>query len=133
MAIPQAVHQEPAELTSEQLEHLHRKLLETRDEIIRRTRLRIAEALENEDCPADEADVAAMMSSQAFGLRLADKDRKLLSLVEHALDKFANGDYGYCEGTGEPIEPARLEIRPWVRYSVEYQEQIEKERKLHSR
>ena len=48
-------------------------------------------------------------------------------------EKFEEGEYGVCEGMGEPISYKRLELRPWTRYSVEYKEQVERERKQHHR
>ena len=38
----------------------------------------------------------------------------------------SEGTYGLCEGTGEPIGYSRLKLRPWARYSVEYQEELER-------
>ncbi len=66
-------------------------------------------------------------------MRFADKERKLLVQITSALEKLEEGDYGVCEGTGEPIAIKRLELRPWTRYSVEYKEQVERERKQHHR
>ncbi len=36
------------------------------------------------------------------------------------------GAYGACEGTGEPVGYSRLKLRPWARFSVEYQEELER-------
>lgn len=121
-----------AELPSpEELDGLRAKLLATRDEILARTRNRVTEVLESDTSVGDEIDAANHDSARAFELRLADKDRKLLELIEHALDKLSTGEYGLCEGTGDPIDRARLQLRPWVRYSVEYQELVEKQRDLY--
>jgi len=32
--------------------------------------------------------------------------------VEHALHKFEEGTYGFCDSCGQPIDPARLEAIP---------------------
>lgn len=37
-----------------------------------------------------------------------------LSLVNLALNRLANGDYGVCEKCGEDILPARLEVLPFT-------------------
>ena len=79
----------------------------------------------------DEAEHAVLDSERGLSLRLADKDRKLLALIYHALGKIDRGTFGLCEGTGEPIERARLELRPWARYSVAYKLTLERERALH--
>ena len=112
------------ELSQQDVARLRARLLELRSEIVARSQARVADALENDGGPVDEADAASQQISQDFLLRLADKDRRLLREIDRALQKTQTGEYGYCEGTGEPIPLARLEVRPWARYSVEYQEQL---------
>ena len=77
----------------------------------------------------DEVDLASMTTEQNLTFKLLDRDRKLLAEIEHALGKIDSGDYGYCEGTGEPIPKRRLEVRPWCRHSVKYKEQLERMKK----
>ena len=74
----------------------------------------------------DEVDLASATIEQNLTFRLLDRERKLLSEIEHALDKLHHGGYGYCEGTGEPIPKRRLELAPWTRHSVKHKEQLEK-------
>ncbi len=77
----------------------------------------------------DEVDQASAMVEQNLTFRLLDRDRKLLTEIEHALAKIDSGDYGYCEGTGEAIPKRRLELRPWCRHSVKYKEKLERMKK----
>lgn len=77
----------------------------------------------------DEVDLASVTTSQNLTLKLLDRSRKLLNEIDHAINKIESGDYGYCEGTGEPIPKRRLEVRPWCRHSVKYKEQLEKMKK----
>ncbi len=77
----------------------------------------------------DEVDLASATIEQNLTFKLLDRDRKLLSEIEHALQKIETGDYGYCEGTGEPIPKRRLEVRPWCRHSVKYKELLERRKK----
>ena len=77
----------------------------------------------------DEVDQASAMEAQNLNLRLLDRDRKLLSEIDHAISKVDTGDFGYCEGTGEPIPKRRLELRPWTRHSVKYKERLERMKK----
>lgn len=74
----------------------------------------------------DEVDLASATMEQNLTFRLLDRERKLLSQIERALDKMKNGEYGYCEGTGEPIPKRRLELAPWTRHSVKHKEYLEK-------
>jgi DnaK suppressor protein len=77
----------------------------------------------------DEVDLASATIEQNLTFHLLDRERRLLAEVEHALEKIKRGDYGYCEGTGEPIPKRRLELAPWTRHSVKHKEQLEKMKK----
>lgn len=119
---------EEDELTPEELSVFKERLLEERRQVLYRLNQRRAEMVDT-DHSADELDQAGKISDQAFILRLADKERKLLSQIDHALSKFDTGEFGLCEGTGEPIKRKRLELRPWTRYSIEYKEELELRKK----
>ncbi len=127
MILPQA----NSDLTPEDIARLQAKLEAERATILARSRARAAEALAEQLQLPDEFDQASAHSSQTLELKLAGKDRNLIALIDHALGKIRRGEYGLCEGTDEPIEPRRLEARPWARYSLAYKEQLELERSLH--
>ena len=76
----------------------------------------------------DDADIASRQIDRMYQMKLASKERKLLNQINLALGKFEDGDYGICEGSGEVIHRKRLEMRPWTRYSVEYKEQLERQK-----
>ncbi len=118
---------EDDELTAEDLEQFKQRLLQERDAVRERLSRHLNEAMVDHDRPADELDQAGRISDQAYLMRLADKEQKLLKQIERALGKFDNGEYGLCEGTGEPISRKRLEVRPWTRYSIEHKEMLERE------
>lgn len=119
---------EEEELTAEEIEHFKARLIEERENVKDRLSKRIT-GMQDDERPADELDQAGKLSDQAFMLRLADKERKLLNQIELALRKIETEDYGFCEGTGEPISRKRLELRPWTRYSIEYKEELERRKK----
>ncbi len=77
----------------------------------------------------DETDLASIGISQASITKLGDRERKYLNKVEYALKKFEEGTYGICELTGEEIPIARLLARPVARYTVEAQEELERQEK----
>ena len=58
-------------------------------------------------------------------LRMLEREKKLLDKIDEALDRIANGDYGYCEETGEPIGLRRLLLRPTATLSIEAKERQE--------
>lgn len=115
-------------LSASDKKHFKEMLEEERRRIVGRLRAHLGEATEDTDSLADEMDVATRHQDQAYLLRLADKERKLLVEIDRALAKFDSDSYGICEGTGEPIGPRRLEARPWTRFSIAYKEQLERER-----
>jgi DnaK suppressor protein len=117
-----------AGLNAKQRQSLRKQLVDEREQVRSRLIGHVSDATEDSDVSfADELDQATRHSEQAFLLRLADKERKLVLEIDRALSKFEHGTYGVCEGTGEPIGFKRLEARPWSRYSVEYKELLEKE------
>jgi len=111
------------------LEHYRALLLKKRDQIVSKARHTLGEGSLSGGTKGDEGDQASHASQAALAWRLLDKDRKLLREIDHALGKFEDGEFGYCEGTGKAIKKRRLEIRPWTRYSVDYKSQLEKKKR----
>ena len=62
----------------------------------------------------------------AVELRTRDRQRKLITKIDAALRRIEEGEYGYCEVTGDPISLARLEARPIATMTLEAQEQHER-------
>lgn len=126
--IPDFFLEDDADFSQEELDYFRERLEEERDSVKERLRLRL-EGMTDDERPADELDQAGRLSDQAFLLRLADKERKLLNQVEIALKKLHDGDFGICEGTDEQISRKRLVLRPWTRYSIEFKEELERAKK----
>lgn len=76
--------------------------------------------------PIHMADIGTDNFEQEFALGLLDSERKLLKEIMDALERIDSGEYGICEGTGKLINKARLEAKPWARYSIEYARMVEK-------
>jgi DnaK suppressor protein len=122
-----------AQLTAEEINVLYEKLVTERERVVAGFDRHLQEALGENEVMPDETDMAQRSTEQAYLIRFADKERKLLSEIEHALEKMRSAEYGVCEGTEEAIGFKRLELRPWTRYSVAYKEQMEKDRLQHRR
>ena len=120
---------EDATINKKQVEFLYERLLHERSRVMAGLDEHLSDAISNIDPLSDEMDVAQRHTEQAYLMRFADKERKLLNQISIALEKMREGEYGVCEGTGEPISYLRLEVRPWTRYSVEYKEQVELDRR----
>jgi DnaK suppressor protein len=78
----------------------------------------------------DITDRASSETDWSIELRTRDRQRKLISKIDAALRRIDEGEYGYCEVTGEPISLARLEARPIATMTVEAQERHERNEKI---
>ena len=65
------------------------------------------------------ADSSQVTAERGEVEALAGSLRESLGEVEHALAKIQDGNYGECEGCGQPIAPARLEAKPAARYCID--------------
>ena len=79
----------------------------------------------------DPADRATIEEEHALELRTRDRERKLLKKVQAALQRIDNGEYGWCEETGEPIGVARLLARHKATLSLEAQMSREFRQKMY--
>jgi DnaK suppressor protein len=75
---------------------------------------------------SDPNDAATQEEEFRLELRTRDRERKLISKIDQALNRIKDGSYGYCEDTGEPIGVKRLEARPIATLSIEAQERHER-------
>ena len=81
---------------------------------------------EENSSKSDLTDRATEETERTFELRTRDRERKLINKISEALKRIDDGNYGYCEETGEPIAIKRLEARPVATLSLEAQEMHEK-------
>lgn len=110
--------------------YFRRKLRAWREEILRDARETL-ETLQAE--PLREPDINDRASSEtdwSIELRTRDRQRKLVSKIDAALRRIEEGEYGYCEVTGEPISLSRLEARPIATMTLEAQERHERMEKV---
>jgi DnaK suppressor protein len=82
----------------------------------------------NDGDVGDDLDKAAEGAEVNRLLAAARKERVLIREIDRALGKLETGEFGVCEGTGEPIDPRRLEAQPWTRYSRAFLEMLELQR-----
>jgi RNA polymerase-binding transcription factor DksA len=73
-----------------------------------------------------QADAGSDAYDRDFALSLLGKEQDALYEINEALKRIETGTYGLCEGTGVKIPEERLEAMPFARYSVAYQEKIER-------
>jgi len=86
-----------------------------------------------QDGPIREPDLNDRASSEtdwSIELRTRDRQRKLIAKIESAMRRIKEGEYGYCQVTGEPISLARLRARPIATMTLEAQERHERQERV---
>ena len=125
LAMPEDDYMNPA-----QLAFFRDRLARMRDELLENAASTGANLRENE-LVADPADRATVEEEHALELRVRDRERKLLKKIDEALGRIAEGEYGWCEETGDPIGIGRLLARPTATLSIDAQERRERTQKLY--
>ena len=86
-----------------------------------------------QDGPIREPDLNDRASSETdwgIELRTRDRQRKLIAKIDSAMRRIDQGEYGWCEVTGDPIGINRLIARPIATMTVEAQEAHERREKI---
>ena len=118
-------------MNERQLEYFRRKLTAWKADLQRDTAVTVNDMqIEVLNAP-DLLDRATSESDRSIELRARDRQRKLITKIDQALARIADGSYGYCEDTGEPIGLRRLEARPVATLSLEAQERHEKRERVY--
>ena len=125
LAMPEDDYMNPA-----QLEFFRERLSKMREELLENAASTGANLRENE-LVADPADRATVEEEHALELRVRDRERKLLKKIGEALQRIDDGEYGWCEETGDPIGIGRLLARPTATLSIDAQERRERTQKLY--
>lgn len=114
-----------------QVAYFRWKLRDWKQEILKESRETLGHLQRETENHPDLADRASSETDRALELRTRDRQRKLISKIDAALRRLDEGEYGWCEETGEPIGIARLEARPIATLSLEAQERHERRERVH--
>jgi DnaK suppressor protein len=117
--------QREAYMNDSQLEYFRRKLLTWREELVEESKQTIDNLREEVRDVGDEAERATRETENSLELRTRDRYRKLIGKIDKALRRVEDGEYGYCEETGEEIGLDRLEARPIATLCLDAQERWE--------
>ncbi|CZT35326.1 MULTISPECIES: RNA polymerase-binding protein DksA [unclassified Rhizobium] len=118
-------------MNSHQRAYFRAKLNAWKNDILREARETLGHLAEESANHPDLADRASSETDRAIELRARDRQRKLISKIDAALQRIDEGTYGYCEETGEPIGLRRLDARPIATLSIEAQERHERREKVY--
>src|SRR5580692_8202349 len=118
-------------MNERQREYFRQKLLDWREDILKEAKETLQHLQDENQNHPDLADRASSETDRAIELRARDRQRKLISKIDAALQRIEDGTYGYCEETGEPITLKRLEARPIATLSIEAQERHERRERVY--
>ncbi|WP_341864343.1 RNA polymerase-binding protein DksA [Gymnodinialimonas sp. 57CJ19] len=118
-------------MNERQVEYFRRKLLNWRDDLLDESRSTVTTLQDGTRNIPDVADRASEETDRALELRTRDRQRKLIAKIDQALRRVEEGEFGYCEVTGDPISLKRLDARPIATMSLEAQERHERREKVH--
>jgi DnaK suppressor protein len=117
-------------MNERQRQYFRAKLLAWKEDLIRQTRETLGTLNQDSMQHADLADRATSETDRAQELRARDRQRKLVGKIDSAIARIADGSYGYCVETGEPIGLRRLEARLIATLSIEAQERHERRERV---
>src|SRR5256885_11100943 len=106
-------------MDKKRLKQYEAKLLERRNQL-----LNMVERTENygreadREVTQDPADKASNSYTKELLFSQSTADRFLLQLVEEALKRIHEGEYGTCTHCGKEVQPKRLEAVPWARHCI---------------
>jgi RNA polymerase-binding transcription factor DksA len=117
-----------AGLTDKFLEQQRESLLSERESYLRQAESlkaeadQLAELREPGDVQFDEesGEGDTLAVERERDLALSAQALQQIDEIDHALTKLADGTYGLCEVSGQPIPKERLKAIPWARERVEY-------------
>jgi DnaK suppressor protein len=111
-----------------------RKMKAYRDRLLARRESLFSQVTEAEmssrerdlEATQDPADMAANAYTKELLISMSANDRKLLQLIDEALERVEKGEYGDCVNCGEPVSEKRLDAVPWTRYCLKCQDMQER-------
>ena len=109
-----------------QVEYFRQKLLRWRAELLADSTDTLRHLQEESLLKPDLTDRASLETERAIELRTRDRERKLISKIDSALQRIDTGTYGFCEETDQPIGVRRLDARPIATLTIEAQERHER-------
>ncbi len=126
-----SVSTKKTKLAKKQLDEYRTLLLRKRSELLGDLNSMEQQALQStggtlSHMPIHMADIGTDTYDQDFILGLAETERRGLREIDEALQRIEARTYGICQMTGKPIPRARLNAKPWAKYTIEAARQIER-------
>ncbi len=113
-------------MDKKRLEYYKKKLLAKREELLKIIARTVEEGrTADEDPTVDLADKAANSYTKEFLFGQTNHDRATLQLVDGALERIKEDEFGLCTHCQQEVQQKRLEAVPWARHCITCQEKQE--------
>ena len=113
-------------MDKKRLEYYKKKLLTRRDELVKTITRTEEEGRQADDDPTvDLADKAANSYTKEFLFGQTSMDRNMLNMIDEALKRIRNEEFGQCMSCQEELQQKRLEAVPWAKHCISCQEKME--------
>ena len=112
-----------SKLKAKEAKEIKEKLLREREQIVQK--------LNGNDLSIDDAetpdpvDLAVRNYSKNVMLAVSENESRQLVLIDEALQRVEDKEYGECQNCGKEVNPKRLTAIPWARYCIDCQELVE--------
>ena len=110
-------------MTKTNLKEFKQKLISERDLLIEKLKGNDLSVYDSET--PDPVDLAVRNYSKNVMLAVSENESRQLTLVDEALLRIEDEEYGTCQNCEEDINPKRLQAIPWARYCLNCQELVE--------
>ena len=118
-------------MCAKQKSYFKKTLMEWKNQIIKSNNKSIhLNEMDHEISSPDIVDQASSQTEKTVEMRTLNRQIKLLTKIDQAIDRIKNNTFGYCDDTGEPIGVKRLVARPIATLSIEAQETHERNEKI---
>ncbi len=100
-------------------------------ETLLKERAQVVQKLGGKDLSIDEAetpdpvDLAVRNYSKNVMLAVSENESRQLTMIDDALERIEDDEYGLCQNCEEEINPKRLAAVPWARYCLDCQQLLE--------
>ena len=102
-------------MDKKKVEYYKKRLVTTQDELLRMVTKSERDGREaDEEATQDIADKAANSYTKEFLFHQSDENRRLLQMVNEALERVKSGTYGLCVSCQGEVQVKRLEAVPWA-------------------
>ncbi len=106
------------------LKEIKEKLIAERESLVKKLKENDL-SVDDSETP-DPVDLAVRNYSKNVMLAVSENDSRQLILINQALERIDDEEYGTCQNCEKAIKTKRLDAIPWARYCLDCQELVEK-------